>query len=72
MDVDVMVGPSGWVDAAELMRPDGRGFGEPAAITFGPGDFELAHQVDEHIAIAEVAEAAEIYAKATLGLLRET
>jgi len=61
----------GWVDAAELMRPDGRGFGEPAAITFGPGDFELAHQVDEHIPIAEVAEAAEIYARATLRLLRE-
>ena len=53
------------------MRPDGRGFGEPAAITFGPGDFELAHQVDEHIPIAEVAEAAEIYARATMTLLRE-
>jgi acetylornithine deacetylase/succinyl-diaminopimelate desuccinylase-like protein len=60
----------GWVDAAELMRTDARGFGSPAAITFGPGDFELAHAVDEHIAIAEVAEAAEVYAKATLELLR--
>lgn len=60
----------GWVDAAELMRTDARGFGSPAAITFGPGDFELAHTVDEHIPIAEVAEAAEIYAKATLELLR--
>jgi succinyl-diaminopimelate desuccinylase len=60
----------GWVDAAELMRTDDRGFGSPAAITFGPGDFELAHAVDEHIAIAEVADAAEIYAKATLELLR--
>lgn len=60
----------GWVDAAELMRTDERGFGRPAAITFGPGDFELAHMVDEHIAIAEVAEAAEIYARATLELLR--
>ena len=60
----------GWVDAVELMRTDARGFGAPAAITFGPGDFELAHMVDEHIAIAEVAEASEIYAKATTELLR--
>jgi len=55
----------GWVDAAELMRPDARGFGVPAAITFGPGDFEQAHTVDEHIAIADVVAAAEIYARAT-------
>jgi len=60
----------GWVDAVELMRPDGHGFSTPAAITFGPGDFELAHAVDEHIPIAEVAEAAEIYATATMQLLR--
>ncbi|MDX6590327.1 MAG: acetylornithine deacetylase [Solirubrobacterales bacterium] len=60
----------GWVDAVELMRPDGNGFDAPATITFGPGDFELAHTVDEHIPIAEVAEAAEIYAAATLELLR--
>ncbi|MEA2471683.1 MAG: succinyl-diaminopimelate desuccinylase [Thermoleophilaceae bacterium] len=59
----------GWVDAAELMRRDDRGFGVPAAITFGPGDFEQAHTVDEHIAIAEVARAAEIYARATRALL---
>jgi acetylornithine deacetylase/succinyl-diaminopimelate desuccinylase-like protein len=59
----------GWVDAAELMRTDARGFGTPAAITFGPGDFELAHMVDEHIAIADVTEAAEIYANAVLTLL---
>lgn len=59
----------GWVDAAELMRTQQSGFGSPAAITFGPGDFELAHVVDEHIAIAEVAEAAEVYAHATLELL---
>jgi acetylornithine deacetylase/succinyl-diaminopimelate desuccinylase-like protein len=60
----------GWVDAVELMRPAANGFDEPAAITFGPGDFELAHTVDEHIPIAEVAEAAEIYTAATLELLR--
>jgi acetylornithine deacetylase/succinyl-diaminopimelate desuccinylase-like protein len=59
----------GWVDAAELMRRDDRGFGVPAAITFGPGDFEQAHAVDEHIAIAEVATAAEIYARATRALV---
>jgi acetylornithine deacetylase len=68
---DAVVGQfnGGWVDAAELMRSDRRGFGSPAAITFGPGDFELAHAVDEHIAIADVAQAAEIYAQATLLLL---
>jgi acetylornithine deacetylase/succinyl-diaminopimelate desuccinylase-like protein len=59
----------GWVDAVELMRPAGDGYDAPATITFGPGDFELAHTVDEHIPIAEVAEAAEIYAAATLDLL---
>jgi acetylornithine deacetylase/succinyl-diaminopimelate desuccinylase-like protein len=59
----------GWVDAVELMHPDGNGFDEPATITFGPGDFELAHTVDEHIPIAEVAEAAEIYTVATMDLL---
>lgn len=60
----------GWVDSVELMHPAGNGFDEPATITFGPGDFELAHTVDEHIPIAEVAEAAEIYTAATLELLR--
>jgi acetylornithine deacetylase/succinyl-diaminopimelate desuccinylase-like protein len=59
----------GWVDAVELMRPDARGFGTPAAITFGPGHFEQAHSVDEHIAIADVAQAAEVYARATRTLL---
>lgn len=59
----------GWVDAVELMRPDERGFGTPAAITFGPGDFDQAHTVDEHIVIADVATAAAIYARATLALL---
>jgi len=47
----------------------GGGYDVPATITFGPGDFELAHAVDEHIPLAEVAEAAEIYAVATLDLL---
>jgi succinyl-diaminopimelate desuccinylase len=60
----------GWVDAVELMRTGEGGFGSPAAITFGPGDFELAHTVDEHIAIADVTEAAEILAMATMELLR--
>lgn len=59
----------GWVDAAELMRPGEDGFGAPAAITFGPGQFQQAHAVDEHIAIADVATAAEIYARATLALI---
>jgi acetylornithine deacetylase/succinyl-diaminopimelate desuccinylase-like protein len=59
----------GWVDAVELMRTGPDGFGTPAVITFGPGDFEQAHQVDEHISLREVAEAADIYARATLSLL---
>jgi acetylornithine deacetylase/succinyl-diaminopimelate desuccinylase-like protein len=59
----------GWVDAAELMRTDEHGYGTPAAITFGPGEFEQAHTVDEHIAIAEVARAAEVYARASRSLL---
>ncbi len=61
----------GWVDAVELMRTGPDGFGTPAAITFGPGDFELAHQVDEHIAIADVTQAAEIYATAALSLFAD-
>jgi succinyl-diaminopimelate desuccinylase len=60
----------GWVDAAELMRADDRGFGSPSAITFGPGDFEQAHAVDEHIEIADVAKAAAVYAQAARTLLR--
>jgi len=68
-DPEVRKFNGGWVDAVELMRPAGNGFDEPATITFGPGDFELAHTVDEHIPIAEVAEAAEIYAAATMDLL---
>jgi acetylornithine deacetylase/succinyl-diaminopimelate desuccinylase-like protein len=59
----------GWVDAVELMRTGADGYGAPAVITFGPGHFEHAHSVDEHIAIADVAQAAEIYALATLALL---
>ena len=59
----------GWVDAVELMRTGPDGYGSPAVITFGPGDFEQAHAVDEHIAIAEVRDAAEIYARTTLALL---
>jgi succinyl-diaminopimelate desuccinylase len=63
---EATVGPfmGGWVDGAELMRD-----GKPACIVFGPGEFELAHAVDEHVAVAEVAEAARIYAHATLELL---
>lgn len=59
----------GWVDAVELMRPGTDGFETPTVITFGPGEFEQAHAVDEHIALSEVAQAAEIYATATLTLL---
>ena len=53
------------------MRPGGDGYGDAG------GDHVRARAtssrrtaVDEHIAIADVAEAAEIYATATLTLLR--
>jgi acetylornithine deacetylase/succinyl-diaminopimelate desuccinylase-like protein len=59
----------GWVDAVEMMQPGGNGFDLPTTITFGPGDFELAHAVDEHVPLAEVAEAAQILARATEDLL---
>jgi acetylornithine deacetylase/succinyl-diaminopimelate desuccinylase-like protein len=59
----------GWVDAAELIRTGPDGYGTPTVITFGPGDFEQAHQVDEHIALADVAQAADILARATRQLL---
>jgi acetylornithine deacetylase/succinyl-diaminopimelate desuccinylase-like protein len=59
----------GWVDCVELMRPGPSGYGTPAALTFGPGDFELAHAVDEHISISEMAKAAAIYAHAAGRLL---
>jgi acetylornithine deacetylase/succinyl-diaminopimelate desuccinylase-like protein len=59
----------GWVDAVELMRAGPSGFAVPTVITFGPGDFEQAHQVDEHIRVADVAQAADIYARATAHLL---
>jgi acetylornithine deacetylase/succinyl-diaminopimelate desuccinylase-like protein len=59
----------GWVDAVELMRTGSDGYGAPTVITFGPGDFEQAHQVDEHIILADVAQAADIYALATQTLL---
>ncbi len=64
---DPKIGPfnGGWVDGAELMGPDG----SPACLVFGPGDFERAHTVDEAISVREVAEAARIYAHATLELL---
>jgi acetylornithine deacetylase/succinyl-diaminopimelate desuccinylase-like protein len=64
---EATVGPfnGGWVDGAELVRPDG----SPACIVFGPGDFERAHTVDECISVAEVTEAAKIYALATLELI---
>jgi succinyl-diaminopimelate desuccinylase len=60
----------GWVDSVEMMQRGPDGYDVPTTITFGPGDFELAHTVDEHIPLAEVAQAAEIYAAATLDLLR--
>jgi acetylornithine deacetylase/succinyl-diaminopimelate desuccinylase-like protein len=59
----------GWVDGAELMRPSGNRYCTPACLVFGPGEFDLAHRVDEHISIRDVAQAARIYARATLELL---
>jgi succinyl-diaminopimelate desuccinylase len=48
-------------DASELSQA-----GIPSVV-FGPGDIDLAHTTDEHIALDEVARAAEIFA--TLALL---
>jgi len=59
----------GSVPAAEMMRTDENGYSVPAVITFGPGDFEQAHTPDEHVAIKDVAEAADMFASATLRLL---
>jgi succinyl-diaminopimelate desuccinylase len=59
----------GWVDAVELMRTGPDGYGTPAVITFGPGNFEQAHAVDEHISLAEVRDAAEIYMETMKTLL---
>jgi acetylornithine deacetylase/succinyl-diaminopimelate desuccinylase-like protein len=67
---DVRKFNGGWVDAVELMRRGPDGYETPAVITFGPGEFEQAHAVDEHIELVQVAEAAEIYATASLALLR--
>jgi acetylornithine deacetylase/succinyl-diaminopimelate desuccinylase-like protein len=64
---EATIGPfnGGWVDGAQLVGRDRT----PPCIVFGPGDFELAHTVDEHISVRDVAEAARIYAAATLELL---
>ncbi|MBS1864220.1 MAG: M20/M25/M40 family metallo-hydrolase [Actinobacteria bacterium] len=59
----------GWVDAVELMRAGDDGFGNPAVITFGPGHFDQAHTVDEHISLDEVREAAAIYMETMRALL---
>jgi succinyl-diaminopimelate desuccinylase len=59
----------GWVVAAELMRTNDNGYGEPAVITYGPGDFEQAHAPDEHVRIADVAQAADVFALACQRLL---
>jgi succinyl-diaminopimelate desuccinylase len=59
----------GWVDAVEMMRTGDDGFGSPAVITFGPGHFEQAHAVDEHISLAEVRDAAQVYMETMKSLL---
>ena len=38
-------------------------------IIFGPGDAALAHQPDEHVEIAEMVQAARVYALAAAQLL---
>ena len=42
--------------------------GVPTVI-LGPGDLAQAHVVDEHILIAEVVQAAEIYSRLAVGWL---
>jgi succinyl-diaminopimelate desuccinylase len=38
-------------------------------VTFGPGSREVPHQVDEHVEVAELVEAARCYAAAAVRYL---
>ena len=38
-------------------------------VTFGPGNRRIPHQVDEHVEVAELVEAARCYAAAAFRLL---
>lgn len=68
--VPAAIGPfnGGWVDGAELMHQANSG-DAPAVITFGPGEFDQSHAIDEHVRISEVVEAARIYARVAIDLL---
>jgi succinyl-diaminopimelate desuccinylase len=38
-------------------------------VTFGPGNRQVPHQVDEHVEVAELVEAARCYAAAAVRFL---
>lgn len=44
-------------------------FGRPPSVTFGPGEFHMAHAADERLATRELADCARIYALTALELL---
>ena len=56
---------------AVLMTRASRGelFGRPAAVTFGPGEFRMAHAADERLATKQLVDCARIYALAALELV---
>ena len=41
-------------------------------VTFGPGNRQIPHQVDEHVEVSELAEAARCYAGAAVRYLNAT
>ena len=41
-------------------------------IVYGPGELSLAHQTDEHVAIADLVLAAKVYALSAIKLLKKT
>lgn len=54
-----------WTDGALLAR-----FGGIPSVVLGPGDLAVAHSPREHVPLAQVAEAARIYAATALELCR--
>jgi len=50
-----------WTDASLLGREAGM-----ATIVWGPGDLKVAHTTEEHIALADVSRAVDVYTAAAL------
>lgn len=56
---------------AVLMTRASRGelFGKPSSVTFGPGEFRMAHAANENLEIKQLVDCTKIYALAALELL---